>query len=109
MRLAKFEGVRLDTFVRLDCDRIGPFRRRTIAVAIAVVERILRIVKRLFPNIDDVRRVYRVAPTQILVVPERREWRARECCTREIPAAPAVMLNALEVASGKLAELAFSV
>jgi hypothetical protein len=67
MGLAEGEGARNQTAPCLLIaheERLLPTGRQAMACAVTVVERILRIVEGLFPEVDDVRRVDRVAPAE---------------------------------------------
>src|SRR5262249_38567334 len=72
--------------------------RRACLAAVAIRERILRIVKLLDVQIGDIRIVYRVAPTQKLIVPDSRESGAEERRAAQVPAFVAVEVSFVPLA-----------
>src|ERR1700692_3961707 len=87
------DGPRFDTLGSLDADVVLPFGGRAVAVAVPVIEGMLRIIEGLDPLIPAVYVFYRVGPAQIVVVSERQHWAPEKCRPREAPAFPAVQVG----------------
>src|ERR1035438_3664749 len=60
------------------------------ATVVAIGQRIAGLVESLFPDIENVRLVHRVAPAQVFVVADSRKRRAEERRAGHIPARLAV-------------------
>src|SRR5215467_12198763 len=63
MGLAEGKLAFAESGIGLDFDGVGPFHSVAIGAIIAIGQRVIRFVEGLFPHIDYVRRVDRVAPT----------------------------------------------
>src|SRR5204863_7815534 len=90
MSLTELERLRLDTLRSFYCDSVGPFSRSAMTIAVFVSQRVFRIIELFDKHIHDVGIVYGTAPTEILIVADRRIRRAKERCAAQIPAFAAV-------------------
>ena len=93
MRLTESERARFDAVRVFDANRVGPFNGRAVAVTVAVIERVLRIVEGLDPFVAAIDVVDGVGPAQVLVVADGQHRAAEERRTGEAPAFAAMQMS----------------
>ena len=92
MGLAEGEGPLGQGIVGLDLDGVLPLNGMTVAAVVTISKRVARLIENLFPNVDNIGSIHRVAPAQELVVADGRKGRAKEGRARHVPALVAMHL-----------------
>jgi hypothetical protein len=90
MRLHHLIGMRYRPIIGLDSDCASPRHSLAVSAVVAVGEEIPGLIESLFVDIEDIRFVHGMAPTEVLVVSNGRKSRAEKRRTRDVPSLFAV-------------------
>src|SRR5262249_39580787 len=101
MGLAKLERLGFQTAIGLYLDRIAPLHCSSLLIAVAIRERVLGIVELFNVQVGDIRIVYRVTPSQKLIVSDRRKAGAKKGRAADVPTLVTVQMALIPLAGSK--------